>query len=639
MAEESIDRRPLGNGAAGPERGSRGTVQPLVVAAIVIAGLYFGRPVLEPLALAVLLSLMLAPLVRWLGHWIGRLAAVLLSVLVASILILGVLAAITEQAIGLIENLPRYEENIAAKIRSLGGGALGPGMLERANQVFQDLLGQLSNSAGYGAPGTIRPPGEAAPPVPVVISPRAPGPLDIVQAVVGPLVFPVVRAGLVLFLVVLILLQREDLRDRVLRLAGARDLHRTTAAMNEATERISRYLLMQLGAGLCFGIPFAIGLALIGIPNAPLWGMLGVLFRFIPYIGGPLTAIFPITLAIAVDPGWGLLLWTVLLFAVIELIVANVIETLVYSRTTGLSAIAVIAAALFWTWLWGIIGLLLATPITVCLVVLGRYIRQLQFLDILLGNRPVLSPQESLYQRLLARNPEEATEQAEEFAREKSLEAFFDTVAVPALAMAQADTDRGVLTPHQRTVIAEGFASLLDNLAEDGTAGRRTARTSGPFDGDEIGGKEAPIALIAARNELDLAAAWLLEHLLRQRGYRAAVYAPDALSNFVVDELPLRGVSVICLSLLSTNSAAQLRYLVRRLRRRARRARIVIGYWDHRDDADFSIADAASATAADRVVTSLSDALAEIETAMAQGQDGTGANTPNGSGLTALTGP
>ena len=640
MAEDGIDRRPLGDGVAGPERRSPGIVHPLVVAAVVIAGLYFGRPVFEPLALAVLLSLMLAPVVRWLGYWIGRVAAVLLSVLVASVLMLGVLAAITEQAISLIDKLPRYEENIAAKIRSLDGGVLGAGMLDRANQVFQDLLRQLSDPAGYGAPLTTSGvPGETAPPVPVVISPRAPGPLDIFQAVVGPMLFPIVRAGLVVFLVVLILLQREDLRDRVLRLAGASDLHRTTAAMNEAAERISRYLLMQLGAGLCFGIPFGIGLAAIGIPNAPLWGMLGVVFRFIPYIGGPLTAVFPITLAIAVDPGWGLLLWTVLLFAVIELLVANVVETLVYSRSTGLSALAVVAAALFWTWLWGVIGLLLATPITVCLVVLGRYIRPLQFLDILLGNRPVLSPQESLYQRLLARNPEEATEQAEEFARDKSLQAFFDAVAVPALAMAQADTDRGVLTPHQRTVIAEGFAALLDNLAEDGTARPRTAGAGGPFGGDGIGAEEAPVAVIAVRNELDLAAAWLLEHLLRQRGCRAAVYAPDALSNFAVDELPLRDASVICLSLLSASSAAQLRYLVRRLRRRARRARIVIGYWDHRDDADFSVADATSTTAADRVVTSLSDALAEIEAALSQAPDGTGRDAPNGSGLKALTGP
>ena len=209
------------------------------------------------------------------------------------------------------------------------------------------------------------------------------------------MLFPIVHAGLVVFLAVLILLKREDLRDRVLRLAGAHDLHRTTAAMNEAAERISRYLLMQLGAGLCFGMPFGIGLAAIGIPNAPLWGMLGVVLRFIPYIGGPMTAVFPMALAIAVDPGWDLLLWTVLLFAAIELIIANVVEPWVYSRSTGLSAVAVVAAALFWTWLWGIVGLLLATPMTVCLVVLGRYMPQLQFLDILLGNRPVLSPQET----------------------------------------------------------------------------------------------------------------------------------------------------------------------------------------------------------------------------------------------------
>ena len=328
----------------------------------------------------------------------------------------------------------------------------------------------------------------------------------------------------------------------------------------------------------------------------------------------------------------------------LEPIVANVIETLIYSRSTGLSALAVVVAALFWTWLWGIVGLLLATPITVCLVVLGRYIRPLQFLDILLGNRPVLSPQESLYQRLLAHNPEEATEQAEEFARETSIAAFFDTVAIPALAMAQADTDRGVLTPHQRAVIAEGFSALLDNLAEDSARSGARPEGAGCSRENGTGAEEAPIAIIAARNELDLAASWLLEHLLRQRGYRASVYAPDALSNFAVDELPLRGVSVICLSLLSASSAAQLRYLVRRLRRRARRARIVIGFWDHRDNADFPVADAASATAADRVVTSLSDALAEIEAALAKPYGETAANAPESnvtgaSELQALTGP
>jgi predicted PurR-regulated permease PerM len=616
MPDEGLDRRPLGEGG-GFDRHPGGIMQPLVVAALVIAGLYFARPLLEPVALAVLFSLALAPAVHWLDHRIGRVPAVILTVLLAFLAISGFLAILADQALRLLENLPRYEHNIAAKIHSLGGGLPGTGIVERANIVFQDLLRQLGSVAGHGPNvmdgGGV--PGHAVPAVPVEIRERAPAPLDIAQAIVGPMLFPLLHAGLVVFLIVLILLQREDLRDRVLRLAGARDLHRTTAAMNEAAERISRYLLMQLAAGLCFGIPVGIGLAAIGIPNALLWGMLGIVLRFVPYIGGPLTAVFPVALAIAVDPGWGLLLGTILLFAVAELVVANVVEPLVYSRSTGLSAVAVIAAAVFWTWLWGVIGLLLATPVTVCLVVLGRYVRNLQFLDVLLGNRPVLSPEESLYQRLLARNPEEATEQAEEFARETSIEAFFDSVAVPALALAQADADRGALAPYQRAVIAEGFAALLDNLAEDAPA-TPLAAMRGPLRGADAARDAAAVALIAARNELDLAAAWLLQYLLRVRGHRTVVYSPDAVSAFAVDELPLRGISVVCLSLVSTSSTTQLRYLVRRLRRRARRATIVIGNWGHRSDPAFSAAEATAATAADRVVTSLAEALAAIEAAL-----------------------
>ena len=353
-----------------------------------------------------------------------------------------------------------------------------------------------------------------------------------------------------------------------------------------------------------------------------------------------MTAVFPITLAIAVDPGWGLLLWTVLLFAAIELIVANVVETLIYSRSTGLSAVAVVAAALFWTWLWGIVGLLLATPITVCLVVLGRYIRQLQFLDILLGNRPVLSPQESLYQRLLARDPEEATEQAEEFAREKSIEAFFDDGGGPGAGdgagrhrsrrtdAAPARRDRRRLCRGARQPGRGRNCRATRRRAGAHSAGR-DRRRGGPDRGHR---RHATSSTSPRPGCLNICCG---------RGdTAAAVYAPDALSSFAVDELPLRGVSVICLSLLSANSAAQLRYLVRRLRRRARRARIVIGYWDRRDDADFSVADATAATAADRVVTSLSDALAEIEAALADGQRRHQRRTsPDGSGLKTLIGP
>ena len=596
---DDSDRWRLADGEAerAPQPGA--AIAPLVGAAIIIAALYFARPVLEPFALAVLLSLLLAPAVRWLHLCgLGRIASVCVVVTLAFIVIVGFAAAIGEQVLNLAQTLPRYEANISAKIHSLNGTMPGAGVVGRVTGAFHDLGEEF---AAVLTPGG-RVPGERLAPVPVEI--RAPGSaqLQLLRDIAGPLLGPLASGGLVLVFVVLILLKREDLRDRVLRLGGAGDLHRTTAAMNEAAERLSNYLLMQLAVGICFGLPIGIGLAVIGIPNAPLWGILGVVLRFIPYLGGSLTAVFPIVLAIAVDPGWALFGWAVLLFFAVELVIANVVEPWVYGRSTGLSAVAVIAAAVFWAWLWGVVGLLLATPLTVCLVVLGRHLPRLQFLDILLGNQPALSPEESLYQRLLAGDPEEATEQAEEFAKAKSLDAFFDEVAVAALVMAQLDSDRGVLAARRRAIVAEGVAEMLDNLAEDGLGDVDDAVCSGPT-----------IVCLAGRNELDLAAARLLQHLLRRRGHRVELYGPDGKAAFDLDRLPLRGVATVCLSLVSTSSAARARYLVRRIRRRAKAARLLVGLWGY-GVTDSSAVDAAAA--ADAVVTTLSAAVFDIEAAL-----------------------
>ena len=283
-------------------------------------------------------------------------------------------------------------------------------------------------------------------------------------------------AGLVIVFVVMILLEREDLRDRLLRLAGRRDLHRTTVAMDDAASRISRYLLRQLVVNVCCGLPIGFGLALIGIPNAALWGIFAALLRFLPYLGIVIAACFPVALAVAVDPGWMLLVWVILLFVGIELVVANLLEPWVYAASTGLSSVALIAAATFWTWLWGPIGLLLSTPLTVCLVVLGRHVPQLEFLDVMLGNEPVLAPDETFYQRLLANDPEEAAEQAEEFLKERSLAEFFDEVAIPALLRAQVDSDDGTLSPERRLMIKEGIRAMLEDLSDD--ASRATAPPS-----------------------------------------------------------------------------------------------------------------------------------------------------------------
>jgi predicted PurR-regulated permease PerM len=616
MGEDTSERRPSVDDGPAREQRPGGVMPTLVVAAIVIAGLYFARPVLEPLAVATLLALLLAPAVRWLyQHGIGRVPSVLVTVFFAVVVIVGFAAAVGDEALSLAQKLPQYEENIATKIRSLNGVVPGAGVLSRATGVFRNLGDELALSGAGSIPSAPLAggaPGDPRTPVPVEIRTREPARFQMLQDIVGPLLVPLASSGLVLLFVVMILLKREDLRDRLVRLGGARDLHRTTAAMNEAAERVSRYLLMQLGVGICYGLTVAIGLAVVGIPNAPLWGILGVVLRFIPSLGGALTAVVPIALAIAVAPGWGLVVWTVLLFVAIELVFAYVVEPWAYGSSTGLSAVAVLAAAVFWTWLWGLVGLLLATPLTVCLVVLGRYVPHLEFLDILLGNRPVLSPEETLYQRLLAEDPEEATEQAEEFARKKSMEAFFDEVAIPAIVMAQVDSDRGVLTARRRAVIAGGFATILENLTEDAVAEPEPPKGSAAAQGSTI-------ACLAGRNELDLAAAWLLQHLLRLRGHRVEVFSPDAMANFNLDRLPLRDFPVVCLSLLSTNSTARARYLVRRVRRRTRRARLLVGLWGHGADS-FSPAEITTATAADKVVTTLADAIAAIEAALHDGR-------------------
>ena len=246
---------------------------------------------------------------------------------------------------------------------------------------------------------------------------------------------------------IFILLQREDLRDRMIRLFGSSDLHRTTVAMNDAARRLSRYLLTQLAVNAAFGVIIGTGLAFIGIPSPVMWGVLGALLRFVPYIGAPLSAVMPLTLAAAVDPGWSTLLWTAALYLVVEPIMGQVVEPLVYGHSTGLSPFAVVVAATFWTWLWGPIGLILSTPLTLCLVVLGRHVARLEFLDVLLGDRPALTPVESFYQRMLAGDPDEVHDHAEVLLKQLSLASYYDDVALEGLRLAVIDAERGVLTP------------------------------------------------------------------------------------------------------------------------------------------------------------------------------------------------
>jgi predicted PurR-regulated permease PerM len=514
----------------------------------------------------------------------------------------------------LAQQLPEYRYNLETKIRSLPGMVPGGGVYRRATEMFRELSKELSRAETQGAAETTRSAPSAsepqpAKPIPVQVVEPESGPLQIVQGIIGPLLQPMALCGLVIVFVIMILLEREELRDRLLRLAGRHDLHRTTEAMNDAAQRISRYLLSQLVVNISCGLPIGIGLTLIGIPNAALWAILVVLLRFIPYLGIVIAAAFPLALAIAVAPDWMLFVWTALLFVGIELVVANIVEPLVYGSSTGLSSVALIAAATFWTWLWGPIGLLLSTPMTVCLVVLGRHVPQLQFLNVMLGNEPVLTPVETFYQRILANDPEEATEQAEEFAKNSSLTEFFDEVAIPALARAQADSDRGVLSFEDRATFERAIASMVEDLLEDEDAAAAPEHAVGPKPEGFSG-----IVCVAGRNELDEAAALLLVNSLRLERHIdiGAPLSADALSADTA-YLPLfKDASAVCLSLISTNSPARARFLVRRIRRRAPRAHILVGFWGSRTG-EIAAEEIARATSVQAVVFSLRDAVGTID--------------------------
>jgi predicted PurR-regulated permease PerM len=401
----------------------------MVAAIVVVVGaLYLGRDILIPLALAILLSFMLAPVVirlRRLG--LGRIPAVVAVVLLLFLALLGLGSIVASQVVHLADNLPRYEWNLRSKIRDLRIAIPSGGVVERTSEMLRDLGQELEEAAAPAekeAKSGAEP--EAPKPVPVQVQePQAP-PLQTLRELGGPLVAPIATAGLVVVFVIFMLLQREDLRDHVIRLLGARDVARATEAMDDAARRISRYLLMQLVINVLYGIPVGVGLYFLGVPNPVLWGLLATVLRFIPYVGPVIAALFPIALSFAVAPGWTLPLLTIALFVTLELFSNNVLEPWLYGSSTGLSPVAIVVAAVFWTALWGPVGLLLSTPLTVCLVVLGRHVPQLGFFHVLLGDEPALAPELKFYQRLLARDPEEATELAEEYL-EKSRSTSFTT--------------------------------------------------------------------------------------------------------------------------------------------------------------------------------------------------------------------
>ena len=427
-----------------------------------IAALYFAKAVFLPLALAILLTFLLAPAVRLLRSWgLPKPPAVVLVVAFAFAVILGIGALVGQQVTKLAQNLPLYQYNIEEKIRSargFAGGAHAGTDLKLSRGPQQEVVKKHDTSPRVPLRNVMRSrpsPSRWKSTNPMRRQCRS------AERVLEPLVDPLTTAGLVVIFVIFFLSQRQDLRDRLIRLAGSHDLQRTTDAINDGAQRLSRYFLAQTALNVLFGLIVGIGLALIGVPNPVLFGILAMVLRFVPYIGAFLAASFPIALAVAVDPGWSMALITTALFLVVEPLIGQVIEPLVYGHSTGLTPVAVIIAATFWTWLWGPIGLLLSTPLTVCLGVLGRHIPWLHFLDVMIGDDPPLSPAQSFYQRALAADIDEAVDQAVEILPRRSLSYVYDKVVLKALHLAQIDFRRGLLDPKHVEQMNEAVHELI----------------------------------------------------------------------------------------------------------------------------------------------------------------------------------
>ncbi|TDR31104.1 AI-2E family transporter [Aquamicrobium defluvii] len=598
-------------------------VRPFVPTAVTMVGvvaiLYLGREVFLPLAIAFLLTFALAPIVSALRkRSIPKVPAVVVTVTLAFLAIGLFSFVVATQVSTLAQNIPTYQSNILEKVRALREVGANGGIVERLSNAVERVGAELQR--GTRVPEQAEPQEPAREPLPVEIVSRQ-NPVEILKNVIVPLAAPFATAGLIIVVVIFMLLEREDLRDRFIRLVGYSDLHRTTEALQDAGKRVGRYLLMQLVVNTTYAIPITVGLWLIGIPNALLWGLLALVLRFVPYIGPAIAMLLPMLLALAVAPGWSMVLWTAGLFLVMELISNNIVEPWLYGSRTGLSSLAIIVAAIFWTWLWGPLGLVISTPLTVCLVVLGRHVPQFAFLDVMLGNEPVLEPHARLYQRLLAGDPDEATDYAEEFLEERYLVDYYDHIGIPALLIGENDRQRGVMTDEQRRKLADSALALVENLEdiaqeeeeEEEEAAPESGKSPTPSGEDGIETPDLPdgegrsLLCLGGRGELDDAAAAMLAQVLEVQGAEVVTADHAVLEGRAISSLPLAKVDTVVVAFLNAASLAHARHAVRRLKRA--RPGLRVGILMPRAEGEKSIE--AASISADFVAGSIAEAVKE----------------------------
>ncbi|MDZ4820214.1 MAG: AI-2E family transporter [Planctomycetota bacterium] len=630
-----------------PETQRESATFALICGIAIVAVLYLAQEILLPFALAVLISFLLAPVVRRLEkRKVPRIPAVLLVVAIFTASWATLSCVVIQQVYELAVRLPEYKENILNKADSLRSGA-GDEVMKRFTGTLEDMRAYLTREEGKSAEKSPEDPpkeqsigegvakalglqtgaddqdavkADGANPdskkeplkVQVVDDLSA---MQIARNVVGPILGPLGTAAIVLVFVIFMLLEREDLRNRLIQLCGSKNLTETTHALDEAGKRVSRYLVMQLIINVLYGIVIAIGLFFIGLPNASLWGILTTVLRFIPYVGPWIAAAVPMALSLAVFDGWTLPLLVLALFVVNELISNNVLEPWLYGASTGMSTIGVLVSSVFWAWLWGPVGLIMATPLTVCVMVLGKHLPQVAFLNTLLSDQESLPPESRFYQRLLAMDPDEAQELVDDYLKQHSVMELYDSVLIPALRLAEEDRHTGQHDEDRQAFIVQTMRELIDDLGA--RASEQPVEIQEQADG-VAARRQISIVCLPARDQADELVAMMFSQMLELHGFQSHTVSKRALASEMVAEVENAGAHIVCVSALPPYAATHARYLCKRLRPKFPRMPILVGLWQSQGTSKKS-QDRLRAIGVDHFVTTLQDATDQaLNLAMSQ---------------------
>jgi predicted PurR-regulated permease PerM len=572
------------------------TNEPLILLALVLLALYFAREVLIPLAMALTLNFLLTPAVMFFERLrLKRVSSVVLVVFVASAVVGGVGFIVARQLIGVVNELPNYRQHISTKLSELNMSVNNPlGQTVKSIEVIGETLSEESAAVTKATPVRVVPPPES--------TSRYLG--ELVRPVMGPLA----TLGMVLIFTIYMLLKREDLRNRLLLLAGVGRLNLMTQALNEAAERISRYLVMTFLVNGSFGVVFAIGLYLLRVPNATLWGALLAMLRMVPYAGTMIAGVATVGYTLVYFDSWWQPLWVFLLFAGLEIAISNFVEPHLYGRNTGISALALVTMAIVWTLLWGWAGLVVSTPLTVCLIVFGRYVPQMSFLHILLGEEAELAPEARFYERLLATDQAEAHNIADRFLESRGIVDLYDQVVMPALIMTEQDRHKGALDEVRCSYLFQSATELIAELTDYKSKALNDTGCDPRIDLVRTN----PIVCVPANDQADEIAATMLAQLLEQCSHKTVLLPSTALSPEILSRLAEERGTILCISAVPPFAFAHARTLAIRLRQSVPSNRILIGLWNTNGDKDV-LRERFGQARPDFVVSTLREALDQIK--------------------------